>query len=128
MAHKKAVSTSKAPAAVGPYSQGIIAGDLVFVSGQIPFDPDTGKLAGKDIETQTRRCMENVKAVLAAAGCTLEDVVKVTIFLTDMKDFGAVNEVYAGYFSNHPPARACVEVSRLPKDVRIEIEAIALRA
>lgn len=119
------LSTEKAPAAVGPYSQGIKAGQFVFTSGQLPLDPKTGQLVQDDIQTATRVALENVKAVLAASGATLEDVVKVTVFVKDMNDFSKINEVYAEFFANHKPARSLVEVARLPKDGVIEIEAIA---
>lgn len=122
---KRVVKTSNAPQAVGPYSQAIDAGGFVFVSGQIPIDPKTGDVLPGDIREQTRRVLENAKAVLASAGCGMVDVVKVTVFLRDMGDFGAVNEVYAGYFPSDPPARAAVEVSRLPKDVGVEMDFIA---
>lgn len=119
------LATEKAPAAVGPYSQGIKAGQFVFTSGQLPLDPKTGQLVQDDIQTATRVSLENVKAVLAASGATLEDVVKVTVFVKDMNDFGKINEVYAEFFANHKPARSLVEVARLPKDGVIEIEAVA---
>lgn len=119
------LSTEKAPAAVGPYSQGIKVGQFVFTSGQLPLDPKTGQLVQDDIQTATRVAIENVKAVLAASGATLEDVVKVTVFVKDMNDFSKINEVYAEFFANHKPARSLVEVARLPKDGVIEIEAIA---
>lgn len=119
------LATEKAPAAVGPYSQGIKAGQFVFTSGQLPLDPKTGQLVQDDIQTATRVALENVKAVLAASGATLEDVVKVTVFVKDMNDFSKINEVYAEFFANHKPARSLVEVARLPKDGVIEIEAIA---
>ncbi|HCO18572.1 RidA family protein [Gudongella oleilytica] len=119
------LATEKAPAAVGPYSQGIKAGQFVFTSGQLPLDPKTGQLVQDDIQTATRVALENVKAVLAASGATLEDVVKVTVFVKDMNDFGKINEVYAEFFANHKPARSLVEVARLPKDGVIEIEAVA---
>ena len=119
------LATEKAPAAVGPYSQGIKAGQFVFTSGQLPLDPKTGQLVQDDIQTATRVALENVKAVLAASGAMLEDVVKVTVFVKDMNDFSKINEVYAEFFANHKPARSLVEVARLPKDGVIEIEAIA---
>lgn len=119
------LATEKAPAAVGPYSQGIKAGHFVYTSGQLPLDPKTGQLVQDDIQTATRVALENVKAVLAASGATLEDVVKVTVFVKDMNDFGKINEVYAEFFVNHKPARSLVEVARLPKDGVIEIEAVA---
>jgi 2-iminobutanoate/2-iminopropanoate deaminase len=122
---KKIVKTSDAPPAIGPYSQAVEAGGFVFVSGQIPLDPRTGNLVQGDIKEQTRRVMENAKAIIAAAGCTMVHVVKATIFLKSMSDFAAVNEVYGSYFPSDPPARATVEVSRLPKDVSVEMDFIA---
>lgn len=121
------ISTTSAPAAIGPYSQAIVAGDLVFCSGQVPFDPQSGQVVEGDIGAQTRRVLDNLKALLAAAGSALEHVVKTTIFLQDMNDFQAVNAIYSEYFGTEPPARSTVEVARLPRDVRIEIEAIALK-
>ena len=125
---RKAIQTPEAPAAIGPYSQAIVAGGFVFCSGQIPLDPQTGQLVGgDDVRTQTRRVMDNLGAVLAAAGSGFGQVVQTTIFLADMNDFVAVNEVYASYFEGmQPPARATVEVARLPKDVRVEIACTAL--
>ncbi len=123
---KKVIHTKEAPEAIGPYSQAIGAGGLLFVSGQIPLDPQTGKIVGGDIETQTEKVLENLKAVVAAAGLTLDSIVKTTIYLSDMKNFSRFNTVYGQYFPENPPARATVEVARLPKDVRIEIEAIAI--
>ena len=122
---REAVSTTRAPQAIGPYSQAIRAGDLVFVSGQIPLDPATGAVVAGDIAAQTHRVMQNLQAVLEAAGASLGAVVKTTIFLADLGDFAAVNEVYGGYFTPPAPARATVQVARLPKDVRVEIDAIA---
>ena len=122
---KKAIFTKNAPAAVGPYSQAMRAGDMLFVSGQIPFVPATMKLVSEDIKEQTRQSLENVKAILEEAGASLNDVVKAGVFIKDMNEFGAINEVYAEYFSENKPARACVEVARLPLDVRVEIEVIA---
>ena len=124
--HKHTVSTDKAPQAVGPYSQAISSAPLVFVSGQIPFDPATGNAIEGDIKAKTKRVLTNVKEVLTAAGSSLEEVVKVTVFLTDMNNFADMNQVYAEFFGENPPARSCVEVSRLPKDVDVEIEVIAL--
>ncbi len=123
----KVIHTDNAPAAVGPYVQAIEAGNMVFVSGQIPFVPSTMTKVSEDVQEQTKQSLENVKAVLKAAGCTLNDVVRCGIFLKDMNDFAKVNEVYGQYFSSHKPARSCVEVARLPKDVLIEIEAIAYK-
>ncbi len=123
---KRVVSTSAAPAAIGPYSQGIATQDgLVFVAGQIPLDPGTGKIVEGDIAAQTRRVMENLKAILEAAGTGLDHVVKTTVYLQDLGEFAAMNEVYARYFLSAPPARSTVEVARLPRDVRVEIDAIA---
>jgi len=126
MHDKVVISTKNAPQAIGPYSQGIRAGPLVFVSGQIPIDPATGDVIKGDIRTQTHRVLENLRGVLEAAGTSLKGVVKTTIFLVNMEDYGAVNEVYAEFFKDSKPARATVEASRLPKDVGVEIEAIAI--
>jgi 2-iminobutanoate/2-iminopropanoate deaminase len=122
---KRIIRTNDAPKAIGPYSQAIGAGGFVFVSGQIPLDPKTGNLVQGDIKEQARRVMENAKAILAASGCTMANVVKSTIFLKDMNEFAAVNEVYGGYFPSDPPARATVEVSRLPRDAAVEMDFIA---
>jgi len=118
------VLTDKAPAAIGPYSQGIVAGGFIFTSGQIPVDPLTGQIE-KTAEKQAEQAIENLASVLTAAGSGLKSVVKTTVFIKDMNDFGSINEVYARYFSAPYPARSCVEVSRLPKNVLIEIEAVA---
>ncbi len=123
---KKQINTIKAPAAIGPYSQGIVAGNLVFVSGQIPIDPGSGNIVSDDVQAQTRQSLENVKAVLEAAGSSLDNVVKATVFISDMEKFGQINAVYETFFSAPAPARACVEVARLPKDVQVEIEVVAL--
>ena len=120
------VYTEKAPRAIGPYSQAIQAGDLLFLSGQIPIDPKTGELIMGDIRKQTQQVLENIKGILESQRIGLQDVVKVTIFLKDMGNFSQVNEVYATYFPSSPPARSTVEVAKLPRDVDIEIEAIAL--
>ena len=122
----KVIATEKAPAAVGPYSQGIKAGDFLYTSGQLPIDPATGQLVQDDIQTATRVALNNVKAVLEEGGASLDTVVKVTVFVKDMNNFGAINEVYAEYFTDHKPARSLVEVARLPKDGVIEIEAVAI--
>ena len=126
---KNIISTDKAPAAIGPYSQGVSAQlrSIVITSGQLPIDPATGAFAEGGIAGQTRQSLENVKAVLAADGLGLENVVKTTVFLKDMNDFAAMNEVYATFFPGNPPARSAVEVARLPKDAMVEIEAIAVR-
>lgn len=121
------LSTKKAPGAVGPYSQGVKSGSMIFTSGQLPMNPETGELLKGDIKKQARQSLENVKAVLQAAGATLEDVVKVTVFVVDIGQFSLINEVYAEYFSNHKPARSLVEVSKLPLGGEIEIEAIAMK-
>lgn len=118
------INTEKSPQAIGPYSQGIISGNLIFVSGQIPLDAD-GKLVSDDIQEQTRQCLRNISHILEEAGSSLEKVIKTTIYLVDMDDFARVNEVYAGFFTEPYPARSCVEVSRLPRDVKVEIEVIA---
>jgi 2-iminobutanoate/2-iminopropanoate deaminase len=122
---KRAISSDQAPAAIGPYSQAIASGDFLFLSGQIPLDPKSGKVVSGSIEDETRRVMENLSAVLAAANATCDDLVKTTIYLIDMDHFAAVNEVYATYFSATPPARATVQVAALPKGVRVEIDGIA---
>lgn len=125
---KKYVSTKNAPAAIGPYSQGIEAqGELVFVSGQLPIDPATGLFAGEDIVSQCHQSIRNVQAVLEAAGSSLQNVVKTTVFIKNMRDFAALNDVYAQYFSNGVPARSAVEVACLPKGALVEIEAIAVK-
>jgi 2-iminobutanoate/2-iminopropanoate deaminase len=123
---KKQVQTDKAPKAIGPYSQGIIANGFVFCSGQIPIDPATGDLNTGTIEEQTRQVLKNLAAVLEAAGSSLDDAVKTTVFLQDMNDFAKMNAVYAEFFKAPTPARAAVQVARLPRDVKVEIEAIAL--
>lgn len=122
---KKIIKTSEAPQAIGPYSQAVEAGGFVFVSGQIPLDPKTGTVVMSDIKAQARLVLENAKAILAASGCSLSSVVRTTIYLKNMADFSAVNEVYGGYFPSDPPARATVEVSRLPKDVALEMDFVA---
>jgi 2-iminobutanoate/2-iminopropanoate deaminase len=121
---KKIISTKSAPAAVGPYSQAIKHGDLLFISGQIALDPKTGSLVEGDIEVQTRMVMQNIKAILEADGMTIHNVLKCTCFLKNMEDFERFNSVYKTYFEEGPPARECVEVSRLPKDVSVEVSAI----
>jgi len=122
----KVIESSKAPAAIGPYSQGIDSGSLIFSSGQLPINPADGTMPS-DPAAQAKQCMENLKAVLEAAGSGLSKVVKATIFLQNLEHFSAVNEVYAGFFSGVFPARSCVQVARLPKDALVEIEAIALK-
>lgn len=123
----KAVNTDNAPAAIGPYSQAIDTGIFIFTSGQIPIDPSTGEVVNGGIKEQTAQVLENLKKVLEAAGSSMEKVVKTTVFIKDLKDFSAMNEIYARYFSQPYPARSCIEVNRLPKDVLIEIEAVALK-
>ena len=118
------IQTNNAPKAIGQYSQGIKAGQFLFVSGQMPVNPQTGELITGDIQAQTKQVLQNVEAIIVEAGCTLKDVVKTTIFLKNMNQFGLVNDAYSKFFSVNPPARACVEVARLPKDVDVEIEAI----
>lgn len=120
------VSTAQAPGAVGPYAQAVRAGDFLFVSGQVALDPATGTLVDGGIEEQTRRVLQNVGAILSAGGSGLDRVVKATVYLTDLGDFEAMNRVYAGFFPGEKPARVCVEVSRLPRDSRVEIDAIGL--
>ncbi|OUM99072.1 MAG: deaminase [Firmicutes bacterium ZCTH02-B6] len=122
---RQTIHTDRAPKAIGPYSQAVKAGGFVFVSGQIPLDPETGQLVDGDIVAQTERVLKNVQAVLEAAGASMADVVRATVYLKDLNDFAVVNEVYARFFPSAPPARVAVEVSRLPRDVRVEIDAIA---
>ena len=124
--NKKVIKTDNAPEAIGPYSQGIMVGDFIYTSGQIPINPKTG-IMETDIKLATKQSMENIKAILEEVGTSLENVIKTTIFLKDLNDFNVVNEVYATYFNENNPARSCVEVARLPKDAVIEIEAIAIR-
>lgn len=120
------VQTDSAPAAIGPYSQAMRLGDLVFTAGQIPLDPESMEIVGgDDVAAQTERVMRNLQGILEASGAGLDTVIKTTVFLTDMGDFGAMNDVYGRFFQDHRPARSTVEVCRLPKDVRVEIEAIA---
>jgi 2-iminobutanoate/2-iminopropanoate deaminase len=121
----KAISTGGAPAAIGPYSQAIRSGDLVFLSGQIPLDPKSGELVSGDITAETERVLDNLAAVLEASGCSFADVVKTTIYLLDLGDFQVVNQAYAKRFASSPPARATVQVSALPRGARVEIDAIA---
>jgi len=124
---KKTIKTMEAPQAIGPYSQAVEAGGFVFVSGQIPIEPKTGNLLQADMKSQTKLVMDNAKAILAAAGCGMSQVVKTTIYLKNMADFTSMNEVYGGYFPSDPPARATIEVSRLPKDVAVEMDFIAVK-
>lgn len=122
---KTVIETADAPKAIGPYSQAIKSGDLVFLSGQIPLDPTTGELVRADVATETARVLDNLEAVLRAAGCSFADVVRTTIYLTDLGDFAVVNETYGKRFQAAPPARATVQVAALPKGARVEIDAVA---
>ncbi len=123
---KNSIQTTKAPGAIGPYSQAISTGDTLYISGQLPVDPKTGIFAGNDIETQTQQSLENIKAILTKTGTDMNAIVKTTVFLQNMTDFTAMNEIYAKYFTAPFPARAAVQVACLPKGARIEIEAIAV--
>jgi 2-iminobutanoate/2-iminopropanoate deaminase len=123
---KEIISTENAPRAIGPYSQAVRAGALVFASGQIPIDPRTGEFVSGGVPEQTEQVLKNLSAVLEAAGAGLDQVVKTTVFLADMDDFGAMNDVYGRFFSKNPPARATVQAARLPRDARVEIEALAV--
>lgn len=123
---KTIINTTKAPGAIGPYSQGIKAAGLVFVSGQLPVDPQTGEFAIGGIEAQTKQSLENIKAVLAEAGTSMDKVIKTTVFLQDIGDFAAMNGVYSEYFTNECPARSCIQVAKIPKGAMLEIEVIAL--
>ena len=120
------IHTNNAPAAIGPYSQAIKAGNLLFVSGQVPFVPATGEIVEGDVKAQTAQSLKNLQAILKEAGADFSNVVKTTVFIKDMNEFAQVNEVYAEYFGENKPARACVEVARLPRDVKVEIELIAV--
>lgn len=122
----KSIVTSKAPAAIGPYSQGKDIGNLVFTSGQLPINMETGNME-TEIKAATKASLENVKAILEEAGLTMSDIVKTTVFISDMENFGQMNEVYATFFGESAPARSCVQVARLPKDALVEIEAVAVR-
>ncbi len=121
---REAIATQAAPAAIGPYSQGMVCGNLLFISGQLPIDPASGELVSGSIQEKTHQVLKNLRAIAEAAGAGLEGVVKTTVFLKDMNDFGAMNSVYAEYFPDTPPARAAIQVAALPKDADIEIEAI----
>ncbi|MDY4576066.1 MAG: RidA family protein [Intestinibacter sp.] len=120
------IHTNNAPAAIGPYSQAIKAGNLLFISGQVPFNPETMEVVEGDVKAQTAQSLKNLQAILKEAGADFSNVVKTTVFIKDMNEFGQINEVYAEYFGDNKPARACVEVARLPKDVKVEIELIAV--
>jgi 2-iminobutanoate/2-iminopropanoate deaminase len=124
---KQTIQSASAPKAIGPYSQAVKAGNFVFVSGQLPLDAATSTMAGSDMATQTRKALENLRAILQDNGYSLSDVVKTTVYLKDMNGFGAMNEVYAQFFTDEYPARAAFEVARLPKDALVEIEAVAYR-
>lgn len=123
---KRIVRTDAAPAAIGPYSQAVVANGVVYTAGQVALDPGTGQLVPGDIRAQTTRVMENLKAVLAAAGTSMDRVVKTTVFLRDLNDFGTMNEIYGAYFREQPPARSTVQVTKLPREAAVEIEVIAL--
>ncbi len=123
----KILNTPNAPAAIGPYSQGVQCCNMVFVSGQLPIVPETGALLEGSVGEMTAQSMKNIEAILAEAGCTMKDVVKTTIFLKDLNDFAEVNAAYAAFFPENPPARACIQVAKLPKDAKVEIEAIACK-
>jgi 2-iminobutanoate/2-iminopropanoate deaminase len=123
---KRIIKTETAPAAIGPYSQAVIANGFVYAAGQVPVDPRTGQLVPGDIRIQTKRVMENIRAVLEAAGSSLDRVVKATVFLCDMNDFGIMNEIYGSYFQENPPARTTVQVAKLPREAAVEIEVVAL--
>jgi 2-iminobutanoate/2-iminopropanoate deaminase len=126
MNNRDVISTDRAPKAIGPYSQAIVSNGFAFLSGQIPLDPASGQLVEGDIAAQTERVLENLKSVLESAGASLANVVKTTVFLKDMGEFAKMNEIYARYFPSNPPARSTVEAARLPRDVRVEIDCIAL--
>ncbi len=123
---KETISTEKAPGAIGPYSQAVKAGNMVFCSGQIPIDPTTGEFVSNNVAEQTHQVLTNLSAVLEAAGTSLNNVVKTTVFLADMNDFTAMNEIYAEFFSDNKPARATMQAARLPRDARVEIDCIAI--
>ena len=123
---KRVIQTNQAPQAIGPYSQAILAGQTLYVSGQIPINPATGEIVEGDATIQAKQCLENLKAIIEAAGGSLANVVKTSVFIKNMDDFSGINEIYGQYFAQPYPARACVEVARLPKDVLVEVEAIAV--
>lgn len=124
--NKKIINTELAPEAIGPYSQSVLSGNILFISGQLPINPETGKFAGNDIKSQTEQSLKNIESILEKAGCTMDNVVKTTVLLNDMGDFAKMNEVYAKFFTKDYPARAAYEVARLPKDALVEIEAVAV--
>lgn len=125
---RERITTSEAPAAIGPYSQAIVSGELIFASGQVALDPAKGELVGDDVRAQTRQALQNLSAVLTAAGSSLANIAKTTVFLTSMSDYAAMNEVYGEFFTSDPPARSAVAVAALPRNALVEIEAIALRS
>ena len=127
MMRKKVIYSENAPKAIGPYSQGIQAGNLLFISGQLPVDPTNGAISN-DIKVQTQQSLENVKAIILAAGFSMDDIVKTTVYVKDLNQFNDINQVYASFFTQNPPARACIEIARLPKDAGVEIEAIVYKA
>lgn len=124
--NRKIINTELAPEAIGPYSQSVLAGNILFISGQLPIDPETGKFAGNNIKSQTEQSLKNIESILEKAGCTMDNVVKTTVLLNDMGDFAKMNEVYAKFFTKDYPARAAYEVAKLPKDALVEIEAVAV--
>jgi len=124
--HKEAINVKSVPVAIGPYSQAVIAGGLIYTSGQLPINPETGEIEKADIKIQTKRILDNISNLLNESGSCLEHVIKTTVYIKDLNLFSQFNELYGEYFKEHPPARSCVEVSRLPKDALVEIEAIAL--
>jgi 2-iminobutanoate/2-iminopropanoate deaminase len=126
MSNKKVISTKAAPAAMGPYSQAIRAGNFLYLSGQLGVDPDTGDMMGDDLETQTRQAVKNIGSILSSVSLTFSDVIKTIVFLSDMQNFSRMNKIYQEYFSIDAPARSCIEVARLPKDALIEIESVAI--
>ena len=124
--NNQVINTNDAPAAIGPYSQAIKAGNMLFISGQGPFNPKTMEIVDGDVKAQTSQALENIGAILKEAGADFSNVVKTTVFIKDMEDFSEINEVYVEYFGEHKPARSCVEVARLPKDIKVEIELIVV--
>lgn len=126
MMNKKIINTELASEAIGPYSQSVLVGNILFISGQLPIDPETGKFAGNNIKSQTEQSLKNIESILEKAGCTMDNVVKTTVLLNDMGDFAKMNEVYAKFFTKDYPARAAYEVAKLPKDALVEIEAVAV--